>query len=88
MNGSSSLSLSRPSSLSSSLSKMAMSTVQNKRDVISLQEIFRQHDKSGRGVVSSWEIGLLLRSAGLNPTEQTCSRLIGMCEGRADRHAG
>jgi Ca2+-binding EF-hand superfamily protein len=38
--------------------------------IVNLQEIFNLFDKFGNDSVESTKIGILLRSAGLNPTEQ------------------
>lgn len=44
---------------------------------LNLQEIFNLLDRNGRGSVETGKIGDLLRYAGLNPTEKTCSHIIG-----------
>jgi len=47
------------------------------RQTVNLQEIFNLIDKQGKGNVDSSKIGDLLRYSGLNPTERTCSLIIG-----------
>lgn len=47
------------------------------RQPVNLQEIFNLIDKQGKGNIDSSKIGDLLRYSGLNPTERTCSLIIG-----------
>ncbi len=49
------------------------------RQTVNLQEIFNLIDKKGKGSVEASTIGDLLRYAGLNPTEKTCTQIIGNC---------
>lgn len=48
------------------------------RPTVNLQEIFNLTDKHGKGSVEVVKIGDLLRYAGLNPTEKTCAKIIGI----------
>lgn len=50
------------------------------RSTINLQEIFNLIDRNGRGIVEVHKIGALLRYAGMNPTERTCSQFIGIAK--------
>lgn len=50
------------------------------RQPVNLQEIFNLIDKQGKGNIESSKIGDLLRYSGLNPTEKTCTQIIGKTE--------